>query len=145
MTPQRGFGTGFTTTAAKSLEGALNNLDPELLPDTLAGRPMNLIPALLPIGIYGNGLSAFAVLTLRGSTGLHLLNEASAAGGTTVLIPNGTEVAASAPLITVVLVHPDAPAGRRYFGDTYLLAGLADAQVLEQAAGELASRPGRDY
>ena len=32
LTPQRGPGTGFTTTAAKSLEGALNNLDPELLP-----------------------------------------------------------------------------------------------------------------
>ena len=145
LTPQRGPGTGFTTTAAKSLEGALNNLDPELLPDTLAGRPMNLIPALLPIGIYGNGLSTFAVLTLRGSTGLHLLNEASAAGGTTVQIPDGTEVAASAPLITVVLVHPDAAADRHYYGDTYLLAGLADSQVLEQAAEELASRPGGDY
>ena len=145
LTPQRGPGTGFTTTTAKSLQGVLNNLDPELLPDTLAGRPHNLIPALLPIGIYGRGLSTFAVLTLRGSTGLHLINEAQAAGGTPLQSLNGFGVVASAPLITVVLMHPNTSARHHYFGDTYLLVGLADTQVLEQAAEELVSRPGEDY
>ena len=107
---------------------------------------MNIIPALLPIGIYGNGLSTFAVLTLRGSTGMRLLNEAAAAGGSTVQTPDGTEVVASAPLITVVLMHPDGPPGRPYYGDSLpARRGLADSQVLEQAAEELASRPGRDY
>jgi hypothetical protein len=145
LTPQHGPGTGFTTTAARNLQGALNNLDPERLPIHLAGRPMNLIPALLPIGIYGQGLSTFAVMTLRGNTGTHLLSEALAAGGTPLQTADGTGVAASAPLITVVLMHRDVPAGRRYFGDTYLLAGLANRQVLEQAAAELVSRPGEDY
>jgi len=145
LTPQRGPGTGFTSTGARSLQGALNNLDPELLPVHLAGRAMNLIPALLPIGIYGQGLSTFAVMTLRGSTGTHLLSEAQAAGGTPLQTADGTGVLATAPLITVVLMHPDVPAGKHYIGDTYLLAGLADHQVLEQAAAELASRPGQDY
>ena len=145
LTAQRGPGTGYTTTSARSLQGVLNSLDPELLPDTLAGRPQNLIPALLPIGIYGKGLSTFAVLTLRGSTGLHLINEAQAAGGTPLESVNGFGVVASAPLITVVLMHPNISTGHHYFGDTYLLAGLADTQVLEQAAEELVSRPGEDY
>ena len=145
LTPQRGPGTGFTTTSARNLEGALNNLDPELLPKRLAGRPMNLIPALLPIGVYGQGLTTFAVLTLRGNTGIHLLSEAQAAGGTPLQTADGTGVVASAPLITVVLMHPDVPPGKHYIGDTYLLVGLANSQVLEQAAAELASRPGEDY
>jgi hypothetical protein len=145
LTPQRGPGTGFTITGARNLEGALNSLDPELLPVHLAGRDMNLIPALLPIGIYGQGLSTFAVMTLRGTTGTHLLSEAQAAGGTPLQTADGTGVVASAPLITVVLMHPDVPAGRQYIGDTYLLVGLANRQVLEQAAAELASRRGQDY
>ena len=145
LTPQRGPGTGFTTTSARNLEGALNNLDPELLPIRLAGRPMNLIPALLPIGVYGQGLTTFAVLTLRGNTGIHLLSEAQAAGGTPLQTADGTGVVASAPLITVVLMHPDVPPGKNYIGDTYLLVGLANSQVLEHAAAQLASRPGEDY
>ena len=145
LTPQRGPGTGFTITSARNLEGALSNLDPELLPDRLAGRPLNLIPALLPIGIYGQGLTTFAVLTLRGNTGLHLLSEALAAGGAPLQTADGTGVVASAPLITVVLMHPDVPPGKHFIGDTYLLAGLANQQVLEPAAAQLASRPGEDY
>ena len=76
---------------------------------------MNLIPALLPIGIYGRGLATFAVLTLRGSTGFHLLSEAQAAGGTPLQTANGYGVVASAPLITVVLMHPYFPTYQHYF------------------------------
>jgi hypothetical protein len=52
---------------------------------------------------------------------------------------------ASAPLITVVLIRPYFPSYQYYFRGIYLLAGLADRQVLEQAAEELVSRPGEGY
>ncbi len=145
LAPQRGPGTGFTTTTAKSLQGVLDNLDPQLLPVVLAGRPQDLIPALLPIGVYGNGLATFAVLALHGSTGFHLLSEAEAAGGAPLETATGYGVVASAPLITVVLIRPYFPADQNYFRGVYLLAGLADRQVLEQAAEELVSRPGEGY
>jgi hypothetical protein len=140
LTPQRGPGTGFTTTSAQSFQGALNNLDPEVLPPTLAGRPIDAISAsLAPIGAYGNGLSIFAVLTLRGDTGTSLLNGARAAGGIPLTTAQGTGYLVSAPLVTVVLMRRDGA------HDTFLLAGLADRQVLEQAAATLVSKPGEDY
>jgi hypothetical protein len=145
LTPQRGPGTGFTTTTAKSLQGVLNNLDPQLLPEALAGRPQDLVPALLPVGVYGKGLATFAVLALHGSTGFHLLSEAQAAGGTPLETATGYGVVASAPLITVVLIRPYFPSYQYYFRGIYLLAGLADRQVLEQAAEELVARPGEGY
>jgi hypothetical protein len=52
---------------------------------------------------------------------------------------HGTGVLVTAPLLTVVLMH------RTGATDTFLLAGLADRQVLEQAAATLVSRPGEDY
>lgn len=140
LTPQRGPGTGFTVTSAKNFQGALNNLDPEVLPASLAGREIDAISAqLAPIGVYGNGLSIFAVLTLRGATGHSLLDGAKAAGGVPLTTANGEGVLVSAPLVTVVLMRRDGT------NDTYLLAGLADAQVLEQAAATLVSKPGEDY
>ena len=123
----------------------LNNLDPQLLPEALAGRSQDLIPALLPIGVYGKGLATFAVLALHGSTGFHLLSEAQAAGGTPLETATGYGVVASAPLITVVLIRPYFPSYQYYFRGIYLLAGLADRQVLEQAAEELVARPGEGY
>ena len=140
LTPQRGPGTGFTVTSARNFQGALNNLDPEVLPASLAGRGIDAISAqLAPIGVYGNGLSIFSVLTLRGPTGRSLLNGAKAAGGIPLTTADGSGVLISAPLVTVILMH------RTGTNDTYLLVGLADSQVLEQAAATLVSKPGEDY
>ncbi len=85
------------------------------------------------------------MLALHGSTGFHLLGEAQAAGGTPLETATGYGVVASAPLITVVLIRPYFPTYHYYFRGIYLLAGLADRQVLEQAAEELVSRPGEGY
>jgi hypothetical protein len=140
LTPQRGPGTGFTVTSAGSFQGALNNLDPEVLPASLAGRSIDGISAqLAPVGVYGNGLSIFAVLTLRGATGHSLMAGAKAAGGVPLTTADGSGVLVSAPLVTVVMMR------RTVAYDTYLLAGLADASVLEQAAATLVSKPGEDY
>jgi hypothetical protein len=145
LTPQRGPGTGFTTASASSLAGELSHLAPVLLPVKLAGRPLRIVPDLLPIGIYGRGLSTFAVLALNGGTGLRLLNGARAAGGIPLSTSDGTGVAVSSPLVTVVLMHRDQPAGLHYPDETFLLAGLADRQVLEQAADTLVSRSGEAF
>lgn len=140
LTPQRGPGTGFTVTSSRTFQGALNNLDPEVLPVSLAGRGIDAISAqLAPVGVYGNGLSIFAVLTLRGSAGSSLLDGAKAAGGVPLTAAGGSGVLVSTPLVTVVMMH------RTGTHDTYLLAGLADASVLEQAAATLVSKPGEDY
>jgi hypothetical protein len=140
LTPQRGPGTGFTVTSAKSFQGALNNLDPEVLPESLDGRGINPISAqIAPVGVYGNGLSIFAVLTLRGATGHSLMDGAEADGGVPLTTADGSGVLVSAPLVTVVMMH------RTGSYDTFLLVGLADASVLEQAAATLVSKPGEDY
>jgi hypothetical protein len=54
-------------------------------------------------------------------------------------------VVVSSPLVTVVLMHFDRPAGLHRPDETFLLAGLADRQVLEQAAVTLVSRAGEVF
>jgi hypothetical protein len=144
LTPQRGPGTGYTTATASSLAGELSHLAPVLLPVKLAGQHVRIIPDLLPIGVYGQGLSTFVVLAIGGSTGQRLLSGAETAGGAPVRATNGTGVAVSSPLVSVVLMHRDTPA-RANFDETYLLAGLASRQTLEQAAAALVSRPGEAF
>ncbi|HEY2241186.1 MAG TPA: hypothetical protein VGI21_20455 [Streptosporangiaceae bacterium] len=144
LTPQRGPGTGYTTATASSLAGELSHLAPVLLPIKLAGQHVRIIPDLLPIGIYGTGLSTFAVLAIGGSAGQRLLSGAETAGGTPISTTNGTGVAVSSPLVSVVLMHRDRPA-RADFDETYLLAGLATLKTLEQAAATLVSRPGEAF
>ena len=72
LTPQRGPGTGFTTTTPADFAGVLKNLDDEVLPGSLAGFARQ--PSPVPqIGVYGSGLTTFAVLTFRRGTGGQLL------------------------------------------------------------------------
>jgi hypothetical protein len=142
LAPQRGPGTGFTTANASSLAGELNHLAPIVLPVKLAGRPVRFVPELLPLGLYGQGLSTFAVLGLGGSTGLRLLSGAQTAGGTPLSTADGTGVLVVSPLVTVVLMRRDVPSAGPGSGVTFLLAGLVNRTVLEQAAATLVSRPG---
>jgi hypothetical protein len=137
LTPQRGPGTGFTTTTPAGLAGVLKDLDDEALPGSLAGFARQ--PSPVPqIGVYGSGLTAFAVLTFRRDTGHQLLDDALKAGAAPLAYDEGTGAVASAPLVNLVLVHP------RHSPDTFLLVGLVSKTALEQAGAVLAARPDQD-
>jgi hypothetical protein len=137
LTPQRGPGTGFTRTTPASFTGLLQNLDDEVLPGHLGG--LSRQPSPIPqIGVYGSGLTSFAVLTFRGGTGQSLLDNALSAGATALPDPHGTGAVASAPLVNLVLMHPYASP------DTFLLVGLVSKNALEQAAATLAVKPDQD-
>jgi hypothetical protein len=132
LTPQHGPGAGYTVTTANDFTGVLRDLYPEFLPLRLAGRMRQ--PVLWQyggIGVYGGGLATFAVLAFSGSTGFNLLNDAQSDGATPFSAPGGDGVLASAPLINLIIVH------RSYSQVTFLLAGLVNKQVLEQAAADL--------
>jgi hypothetical protein len=136
LTPAHGPGTGFTTASPADISGALGRVDNEQLPDSLAGRPrVPPPPAFREIGVYGRGLSAFAVITLHG---LRDLLVAQNNGGTSLSFTNGEGVQIATPLITVTLVHPYASF------DTFLIAGMASPKLLAKAALELSNKPDRD-
>ncbi len=139
LTPAHGPGTGFTVTSPGDIASAVGNLDDEQLPGSLAGRPRVPPPAAFrEIGIYGSGLSTFAVITLRGRIGVRDLRSAQNNGGTPVAFAQGFGVQIATPLITVYLVHPYASF------DTFLIAGLASPQLLAKAGAQLAAKPDRD-
>ena len=137
LTPQHGPGTGFTTTTPADFAGVLQNLADEPLPGSLAGFARGRSP-VPQIGVYGSGLTTFAVLTLRRGTGYQLLGDALKAGATPLTFSDGRGAVASAPLVNLVLAHSHAT------HDTYLLVGLVSKAALEQAAGVLAAKPGED-
>ena len=131
-------GTGFTTATPADLSGVLKNLDDELLPRCLAGfaRQRSPVPQ---VGVYGTGLTTFAVLTFRHDTGSSLLQNALDAGAAPLSGPDVRAGAiASAPLINLALVRP------AHSPDIFLLVGLVSKATLERAAGALAVRPDRD-
>ena len=130
LTPQRGPGTGFTTTSARSLSGELNNLGEANLPRQLAGRDRVPEPrAFDDVGVYGGGLSTFVVLGIRGAG--NLLADAVDAGGVPFDLPGGYGALLRAPLINAVIAQP---AGSSV---TYLVAGPITTSVLERSAATL--------
>jgi hypothetical protein len=137
LAPQRGPGTGFTATTPADFAGVLKNLDDEALPAGLAGFARQ--PSPVPqIGVYGSGLTAFAVLAFRRGTGGQLLSNALDAGAAPLRYDDGTGAVASAPLVNLVLVHPYRSP------DTFLLVGLVSKTALERAGAALAARPDED-
>jgi hypothetical protein len=137
LAPQRGPGTGFTATTPADFAGVLKNLDDEVLPGSLAGFARQ--PSPVPqIGVYGSGLTAFAVLTFRRGIGGQLLGDALDAGAAPLTYDDGTGAVASAPLVNLVLVHPYRSP------DTFLLVGLVSKTALERAGAVLAARPDED-
>jgi hypothetical protein len=137
LTPRRGAGSGFTRTTPADFTGLLNNLDDEALPASLSG--LDRKPSPIPqIGVYGGGLTVFAVLTFRRGTGGQLLRDALDAGATPLTVPGGTGALASAPLVNLVIMHPYASP------DTFLLVGLVSKSALEDAARVLALKPDQD-
>jgi hypothetical protein len=136
LTPVRGPGTGFTTTSASDLSGALNDLGPVLLPTELAGRARAAaLPPYYSIGVYGGGLATFVVLAVHRS-GLDLVANALSAGGTALSVPDGSGALIQAPLLNAVILAP-----ARFFL-TYLIAGTVSASLLERAAGTLVADQG---
>jgi len=115
----------------------LKNLDDEVLPGSLAGFARQRSP-IAQIGVYGTGLTAFAVFPFRRGTGGQLLRDALDAGAAQLTFARGVGAVASAPLVNLVLVHPYASP------DTFLLVGFVSKAVLEQAAGVLAAKPDQD-
>ena len=137
LTPQRGPGSGFTTTTPSDFAGVLKNLDDEVLPGSLAGFARQ--PSPVPqIGVYGSGLTTFAVLTFRRGIGGQLLGDALAAGAAPLRYDDGTGAVASAPLVNLLLVHPYRSP------DTFLLVGLVSKTALERAGAVLAAKPDQD-
>jgi hypothetical protein len=137
LTPQRGPGTGFTTTTPAGFTGVLKNLDDEVLPGSLAGFARQ--PSPVPqIGVFGSGLTTFAVLTFRRGIGGQLLSDALDAGAAPLTYDDGTGAVASAPLVNLVLVHPYRSP------DTFLLVGLVSKTALERAGAVLAAKPDQD-
>lgn len=131
LTPERGPGTGFTTTSASNLAGALSRLGLEALPGELAGRArVPGPPGFATIGVYGGGLATFVVLSVR--SGQNLVPDALSAGGTRLTVPGGTGALVSAPLVNVVLIQPY----ESFI--TFLIAGTVSTRLLEQAGGTLA-------
>jgi hypothetical protein len=135
LTPERGPGTGFTTTTAGNLAGALNNLGLAALPGELAGRArVPGPPGFGTIGVYGGGLATFIVLGIRSSQ--NLVPDALSAGGTPLRVPGGSGALVRAPLVNVILIQP---AGSFI---TFLLAGTVSTRLLEQAGSTLATAGG---
>jgi hypothetical protein len=133
LTPQRGPGTGFTTTTPADFAGVLKNLDDEVLPARLGGFSQQPSP-IAQVGVYGSGLTTFAVLTFRRGSG-GLLYDALRAGATKLTLRDGVEAVASAPLLNLVLVHSHTS------HLTFLLIGLVSRSSLEQAAAVLVALP----
>jgi hypothetical protein len=127
LTPERGPGTGFATTSASDLAGALKNLGVELLPTELAGRDRVPEPAVFAkVGVYGGGLATFVVLGIRDVP--DLIPDAVSGGGTALTVSGASGVLIGAPLINAVIVQPPGS------DVTDLIAGTVSVTVLEQAA-----------
>jgi hypothetical protein len=130
LTPQRGPGTGFTMTGARSLAGALSHLALEVLPAELAGRDeVPGPPGFGTVSIYGGGLATFVVVGVR--TSQDLIGDALSAGGTVLSLPGARGALIGAPLVNAVLVQPSDLAL------TFLIVGTVSPGVLQQAAATL--------
>lgn len=136
LTPQWGPGAGFTSTTPAGFTGVLKNLATVALPGRLAGITRQRSPAP-QVGVYGSGLTAFAVLAFPRAIGCQLLRDALGNGAARLTFARGagTGAVASAPLVNLVLLRPSGSP------DTFLLVGLVSKTALEQAAAVLAANP----
>lgn len=132
LTPQRGPGTGFTTTTPSAFAGVLKNLLAIPAPSSLAGLARG--PSPVPqISVYGSGLSTFAVLAFTPSQGGQLLTDALDAGATRLSLGHASGAIASAPLVNLALVRPFPR------GPTFLVVGLVSKATIEKAATAIAA------
>jgi hypothetical protein len=129
-------GSGFSQAKAPDVVGALGTLGGVVLPRTLAGLPAQpALPGLPAIGRYGAGLTTFVALPLPRGVADQAIGSAQSAGGLNIPIPGlpgARAVLIKIPLLSVGIVQAR---GRR----SYVLAGLIDGAVIQQAVTELAT------
>ncbi len=124
-------GIGFTVSRIPDIVSTLNRWDLDPLPDQMAGQSRRHWPAgIAAVGVYGHGLAQFVALPLPGRVGYEAYSGA-AQWGTRLTLPGGEAALISTSLLSVLVVRP---VGRR---DVYLLAGLVDSTVLQQAGADL--------
>ncbi|MCW0213681.1 MAG: hypothetical protein OJJ54_09990 [Pseudonocardia sp.] len=134
LTPSVPPGAGSVTADAADLAGALRQLDAPAPPARLAGRALVPLEGALPgVGLYGSGVSGFALVPASRGIADRVIEGAAIAGGVDVEVPAGRAVRVSSPLLTVV-----ARGGIRR--GRVLLVGTVAPAVLEQAVRELPTR-----
>lgn len=136
LQPQMPVGASFDSVETTDLATAVGSFGLGVLPESLAGRSRRPLPdGFEAVGVYGAGLSAFVVLPLPRGLGGAALSGLRDAGAAPVTLPgNGTGVAFSSPLLSVLVA--------RFQGirRTYLLAGLDGPALLNRAVTELADQ-----
>ena len=133
--PLRSPGTGYTIVSAEDLAGVLGAFSRFPQQPVLAGRHLRQteVGGVHGVGLYGTGLASFIVAAVPRSIGDPLSDAATQAGAAKSEVDEGNALTLSIPPLTMVIARSTLT--RRYF----LLAGLIDADVLRDAAGQLTS------
>jgi hypothetical protein len=134
LTPPDPPGAQRHTTSAPGLASALDQTAPYLLPSSLAGLPVTR--SLLPgSASYGTGLVRFSVLPLSRRAAGAVLSNARSAGSAAVQVEGGEAVRIGSGLLHAVAARGDD--GEH----AYLVAGLVDPALLDQAVRDLLATP----
>jgi hypothetical protein len=135
VTPDPAPGVDVATADLPDVSRILDGIGPPL-PGRLGGFARTQIRGgLTSIAAYGTGFSRFAVIPLPGRVGAQAQSAALAAGAAQTQFGDGSAVAISTPLITVVM------ATSSFGGPVFLLAGPVTPAVLLRAVPGLLARP----
>jgi hypothetical protein len=118
-------------TTAPDILGAVDGFVFPLPPDLGGYQQQSALSGLPGVGIYGTGLSTFAVLPLPRGVASSAIDAVTKAGGTKITVRRGRAVLIQIPLLNVLVEQ----VGRHR---AYLVAGLVDHTVIEKAATALA-------
>ncbi len=125
-------GVGFSETSTPDLVSALDRYGSLPLPAALAGQTRRAaVAGFSGVGLYGAGLAQIAVLAVPGRFGYDAFR-AAARYGRKITYPQGETAVISASLLSVAVVRSTA------LDQVYLVAGLVDPVVLQDAGAELA-------
>ncbi len=127
-------GAGLVTASATDVAGALRVIGAPPPPAVLAGRERVTLPggpqAQLPgVGVYGRGLSAFALVPTNRDVANRAVDAAAAAGGVSVKVASGRAARVATPLVSVAV--------RTRGRSGALLLGAVAPAVLDRAVAEL--------
>ena len=137
LTPQRGPGTGFTTTTPSDFSGVLKNLDDEVLPGSLAGLARQPSPVAADRRVRQRADHVRRAHLPPRYRRRGCSRDALDAGAAPLTLPRRRRARSRAPrCVNLVLVHPYRSP------DTFLLVGLVSKTTLEQAAAVLAASQG---
>lgn len=131
-------GAAVTSGGPQDLATAMDQLGSTNLPDTLAGIKRNPdLPGLGTVGVYGRGVTEFAVVPLPRRVAFTLRDSLSkaATSGTGPESSNPGQLAVSSGPLNLLISSFDVPAG------PWLLVGTVTPQTLATAAATLPDRP----